>query len=175
MDESERIQRAYSHYFDLSIVNDNLDGAYRSLKRALDRLNTDHQWVPVSWVFWEQFASWVLRSAFLTVARSPVNCCNLCELACSLDFCTKNHDNTKLVYYFVKNQNWSVYLYLFQRSSVQCCMFVIPVRVGLYICIETVEYVLAPYVTMKIFRIMLDVSMLYDYVVFCRDCLVLMY
>lgn len=42
-------------------------------------------------------------------------------------------------------------------------MFVIPVRVGLYICIETVEYVLAPYVTMKIFRIMLDVSMLYDY------------
>ncbi|XP_067225067.1 MAGUK p55 subfamily member 2b isoform X3 [Chanodichthys erythropterus] len=51
VDESERIQRAYSHYFDLSIVNDNLDGAYRSLKRALDRLNTDHQWVPVSWVF----------------------------------------------------------------------------------------------------------------------------
>ncbi|XP_016110701.1 MAGUK p55 subfamily member 2-like isoform X3 [Sinocyclocheilus grahami] len=51
VDESERIQRAYSHYFDLSIVNDNLDGAYRSLRRALDRLNTDHQWVPVSWVF----------------------------------------------------------------------------------------------------------------------------
>ncbi|XP_067285242.1 MAGUK p55 subfamily member 2b isoform X1 [Pseudorasbora parva] len=51
VDESERIQRAYSHYFDLSIVNDNLDGAYRNLKRALDRLNTEHQWVPVSWVF----------------------------------------------------------------------------------------------------------------------------
>ncbi|XP_059386548.1 MAGUK p55 subfamily member 2-like isoform X1 [Carassius carassius] len=51
VDESERIQRAYSHYFDLSIVNDNLDGAYRSLRRALDRLSTDHQWVPVSWVF----------------------------------------------------------------------------------------------------------------------------
>ncbi|XP_016349144.1 MAGUK p55 subfamily member 2-like isoform X1 [Sinocyclocheilus anshuiensis] len=51
VDESERIQRAYSHYFDQSIVNDNLDGAYRSLRRALDRLNTDHQWVPVSWVF----------------------------------------------------------------------------------------------------------------------------
>lgn len=51
VDESERIHRAYSHYFDLSIVNDNLDGAYRNLRRALDRLNTDHQWVPVSWVF----------------------------------------------------------------------------------------------------------------------------
>lgn len=42
-------------------------------------------------------------------------------------------------------------------------MFVIPVKVGLYICIETVEYVLAPYVTLKIFRAMLDVSMLYDH------------
>ncbi|XP_057214522.1 MAGUK p55 subfamily member 2b isoform X2 [Triplophysa rosa] len=51
VDESERIHRAYSHYFDLSIVNDNLDGAYRNLRRALDRLNTDQQWVPVSWVF----------------------------------------------------------------------------------------------------------------------------
>ncbi|KAL6474874.1 hypothetical protein MHYP_G00159140 [Metynnis hypsauchen] len=51
VDESERIQRAYGHYFDLTIVNDNLDGAYRSLKVALERLSTDQQWVPVSWVF----------------------------------------------------------------------------------------------------------------------------
>ncbi|XP_066520979.1 MAGUK p55 subfamily member 2b isoform X2 [Hoplias malabaricus] len=51
VDESERIQRAYGHYFDLTIVNDNLDGAYRSLKGALERLSTDLQWVPVSWVF----------------------------------------------------------------------------------------------------------------------------
>ncbi|XP_034165304.1 MAGUK p55 subfamily member 2b isoform X2 [Pangasianodon hypophthalmus] len=51
VEESERIQRAYGHYFDLTIVNDNLDGAYRSLKGALERLSTEHQWVPVSWVF----------------------------------------------------------------------------------------------------------------------------
>lgn len=51
VEESERIQRAYGHYFDLTIVNDNLDGAYRSLKGALERLNMEHQWVPVSWVF----------------------------------------------------------------------------------------------------------------------------
>ncbi|KAI4896486.1 hypothetical protein NFI96_018652 [Prochilodus magdalenae] len=51
VDESERIQRAYGHYFDLTIVNDNLDGAYRSLKGALERLSTDQQWVPVNWVF----------------------------------------------------------------------------------------------------------------------------
>ncbi|XP_062859308.1 MAGUK p55 subfamily member 2b isoform X2 [Trichomycterus rosablanca] len=43
VEESERIHRAYGHYFDLTIVNDNLDGAYRSLKAALERLNTEHQ------------------------------------------------------------------------------------------------------------------------------------
>ncbi|MBN3312890.1 MPP2 protein, partial [Atractosteus spatula] len=51
VDESGRIQRAYGHYFDLTIVNDNLEGAFRSLRAALERLNTERQWVPVSWVF----------------------------------------------------------------------------------------------------------------------------
>ncbi|KAG7492434.1 hypothetical protein MATL_G00014310 [Megalops atlanticus] len=51
VDESVRIQRAYGHYFDLTIVNDNLEGAFRSLKMALERLGSEHQWVPVSWVF----------------------------------------------------------------------------------------------------------------------------
>uniref|UniRef100_A0A6Q2Y7W9 Membrane protein, palmitoylated 2b (MAGUK p55 subfamily member 2) n=1 Tax=Esox lucius TaxID=8010 RepID=A0A6Q2Y7W9_ESOLU len=51
VDESERIQRAYGHYFDLNIINDGLEGAFCSLKTALERLNTEQQWVPVSWVF----------------------------------------------------------------------------------------------------------------------------
>ncbi|KAK1794380.1 hypothetical protein P4O66_011265, partial [Electrophorus voltai] len=48
VDESERIKGAYGHYFDLTIVNDNLDGAYRRLKVALERLTLDHQWVPIA-------------------------------------------------------------------------------------------------------------------------------
>ena len=51
VDESERIKRAYGHYFDYTIVNDNLEGAYRSLRVALERLMSEYQWVPVSWVF----------------------------------------------------------------------------------------------------------------------------
>jgi len=51
VDESERIQRAYGHYFDIRIVNDGLESAFRSLRVALERLSTDQQWVPVSWVF----------------------------------------------------------------------------------------------------------------------------
>nr|XP_040032720.1 MAGUK p55 subfamily member 2b isoform X1 [Gasterosteus aculeatus aculeatus]XP_040032721.1 MAGUK p55 subfamily member 2b isoform X1 [Gasterosteus aculeatus aculeatus] len=51
VDESERIKRAYGHYFDLCIANDGLDAAFRGLRCALDRLSTEQQWVPVSWVF----------------------------------------------------------------------------------------------------------------------------
>ncbi|XP_076009896.1 protein PALS2-like [Genypterus blacodes] len=51
VDESARIRRAYSHYFDLTIVNDNLDMAFDKLQETVERLSTEPQWVPVSWVF----------------------------------------------------------------------------------------------------------------------------
>ncbi|XP_041087620.1 MAGUK p55 subfamily member 2-like isoform X4 [Polyodon spathula] len=51
IDESGRVQRAYGHYFDLTIVNDNLESSFRSLQGALEQLNKEPQWVPVSWVF----------------------------------------------------------------------------------------------------------------------------
>ncbi|XP_036395247.1 MAGUK p55 subfamily member 6a isoform X1 [Megalops cyprinoides] len=51
VDESARIQRAYSHYFDLTIVNNNLDKAFEELQAAVNRLCTEPQWVPVSWVY----------------------------------------------------------------------------------------------------------------------------
>uniref|UniRef100_A0A667ZSS3 Protein associated with LIN7 2, MAGUK p55 family member a n=1 Tax=Myripristis murdjan TaxID=586833 RepID=A0A667ZSS3_9TELE len=51
VDESARIRRAYSHYFDLTIVNDNLDKAFDKLQEAVERLTVEPQWVPVSWVY----------------------------------------------------------------------------------------------------------------------------
>ncbi|XP_042161849.1 MAGUK p55 subfamily member 2-like isoform X2 [Oncorhynchus tshawytscha] len=51
LDESEKIQRAYGHFFDLNIINDSLEGAFCGLKTALERLSSEQQWVPVSWVF----------------------------------------------------------------------------------------------------------------------------
>ncbi|XP_010882774.1 MAGUK p55 subfamily member 6a isoform X1 [Esox lucius] len=51
VDESARIRRAYSHYFDLTIVNDNLDKAFEQLQAAVERLSSEPQWVPVSWVY----------------------------------------------------------------------------------------------------------------------------
>ncbi|XP_030077422.1 MAGUK p55 subfamily member 2 isoform X1 [Microcaecilia unicolor] len=51
VDESGRIHRAYGHYFDLSILNDDLDQTFLRLQEALEKLRTEPQWVPVSWVY----------------------------------------------------------------------------------------------------------------------------
>uniref|UniRef100_A0A1A7Y0W1 Membrane protein, palmitoylated 6a (MAGUK p55 subfamily member 6) n=2 Tax=Iconisemion striatum TaxID=60296 RepID=A0A1A7Y0W1_9TELE len=51
VDESARIRRAYSHYFDLTIVNDNLDKAFDKLQDTVEQLLVEPQWVPVSWVY----------------------------------------------------------------------------------------------------------------------------
>uniref|UniRef100_A0A8B9GSA1 Membrane protein, palmitoylated 6b (MAGUK p55 subfamily member 6) n=1 Tax=Astyanax mexicanus TaxID=7994 RepID=A0A8B9GSA1_ASTMX len=51
VDESARIQRAYNHYFDLTIVNNNLDAAFETLQARLDKLFSEPQWVPVNWVY----------------------------------------------------------------------------------------------------------------------------
>lgn len=49
--ESTKIQAAYGHYFDLTILNDNLDETYRTVKAALETVSKNPQWVPVTWVF----------------------------------------------------------------------------------------------------------------------------
>ncbi|XP_058533986.1 protein PALS2 isoform X4 [Ochotona princeps] len=51
VDESARIQRAYNHYFDLILVNDNLDKAFEKLQTAIEKLRLEPQWVPISWVY----------------------------------------------------------------------------------------------------------------------------
>ncbi|XP_046887380.1 MAGUK p55 subfamily member 6a isoform X1 [Hypomesus transpacificus] len=51
VDESSRIRRAYSHYFDMTIINDNLDKAFEKLQEAVEQLSLMPQWVPVSWVY----------------------------------------------------------------------------------------------------------------------------
>ncbi|XP_040289571.1 MAGUK p55 subfamily member 6 isoform X2 [Bufo bufo] len=51
VDESARIMRAYNHYFDLTIVNDNLDKAFEKLQAAVEKLRMEPQWVPISWVY----------------------------------------------------------------------------------------------------------------------------
>ncbi|NXD85718.1 MPP2 protein, partial [Halcyon senegalensis] len=51
VEESDRIQRGYGHYFDLSLTNDDLERTFRRLGEAMESLRAQPQWVPVSWVY----------------------------------------------------------------------------------------------------------------------------
>ncbi|CAF1221675.1 unnamed protein product [Adineta ricciae] len=49
--ESELLQQAYGHYFDLIIVNNDIEETIRALQYAIERVSHQSQWVPVSWVY----------------------------------------------------------------------------------------------------------------------------
>ncbi|XP_078311146.1 peripheral plasma membrane protein CASK-like isoform X9 [Crassostrea virginica] len=49
--ESELLEKAYGHYFDLKIVNNDIDETIKKLEQAMDQVRSTPQWVPVSWVY----------------------------------------------------------------------------------------------------------------------------
>ncbi|XP_052739696.1 peripheral plasma membrane protein CASK isoform X2 [Bicyclus anynana] len=49
--ESELLRSTYGHYFDMSIVNNDIDDTLAQLEAALARMRSTPQWVPVSWVY----------------------------------------------------------------------------------------------------------------------------
>ncbi|KAK2581825.1 hypothetical protein KPH14_002293 [Odynerus spinipes] len=51
LEESAALQRAYEKYIDLVIVNEDFDQTFRKVVAALDALATEHQWVPVNWIY----------------------------------------------------------------------------------------------------------------------------
>ena len=40
----------YGHYFDMVIINQDLDRAYDELLAEINRLEVEPQWVPVQWL-----------------------------------------------------------------------------------------------------------------------------
>ncbi|XP_059426276.1 peripheral plasma membrane protein CASK-like isoform X2 [Carassius carassius] len=49
--ESDVLQHSYAHYFDQTIINNEIDDTIRLLEEALDLVSSTAQWVPVSWVY----------------------------------------------------------------------------------------------------------------------------
>ncbi|KAM9482584.1 calcium/calmodulin-dependent serine protein kinase b isoform 3-T3 [Clarias gariepinus] len=49
--ESEALQKSYAHYFDMTIINNEIDETIQLLEEAIDVVSTTAQWVPVSWVY----------------------------------------------------------------------------------------------------------------------------
>ncbi|XP_014238347.1 MAGUK p55 subfamily member 2 isoform X2 [Trichogramma pretiosum] len=51
VEESAALQRAYEKHIDLIIVNEDFDDTFRQIVAALDALASEHQWVPVNWIY----------------------------------------------------------------------------------------------------------------------------
>ncbi|XP_035717245.1 peripheral plasma membrane protein CASK-like isoform X5 [Vespa mandarinia] len=49
--ESDMLKQAYGHFFDLTIVNNDIEETIAQLEAAIERVHTTPQWVPVSWVY----------------------------------------------------------------------------------------------------------------------------
>nr|AAO39536.1 RE09582p [Drosophila melanogaster] len=49
--ESEMLRQLYGHFFDLTIVNNDISETIATLETAIDRVHTTPQWVPVSWLY----------------------------------------------------------------------------------------------------------------------------
>ncbi|XP_077392351.1 peripheral plasma membrane protein CASK isoform X16 [Festucalex cinctus] len=49
--ESEILQKTYAHYFDQTIINNEIDDTIGHLEEAVELVCNSTQWVPVSWVY----------------------------------------------------------------------------------------------------------------------------
>jgi hypothetical protein len=48
--ESDMLRQAYGHFFDLTIVNNDIGETIAKLENAIDTVQSTPQWVPVSWL-----------------------------------------------------------------------------------------------------------------------------
>lgn len=48
--ESDMLRSAYGHFFDLTIVNNDIGETIAKLENAIDTVQSTPQWVPVSWL-----------------------------------------------------------------------------------------------------------------------------
>ncbi|XP_055638935.1 peripheral plasma membrane protein CASK isoform X11 [Toxorhynchites rutilus septentrionalis] len=49
--ESDMLRQAYGHFFDQTIVNNDIGETIATLENAIDKVHSTAQWVPVSWLY----------------------------------------------------------------------------------------------------------------------------
>lgn len=50
VDKAREMEETYGHYFDKTIVNTDLERTFDELRSAIDKLDSEAQWVPAFWV-----------------------------------------------------------------------------------------------------------------------------
>ena len=48
--KSRELEHTYGHYFDYTIINTDFERTFDELRQVIDKLDTEAQWVPASWV-----------------------------------------------------------------------------------------------------------------------------
>lgn len=66
IEKTREMEQNNGHYFDTAIVNSDLDKAYQELLRLINKLDTEPQWVPSTWLRW--------RKPFGTVGLDLADC-----------------------------------------------------------------------------------------------------
>lgn len=59
--ESDAILTTYAHFFDVTLVNNDVDESVKGVEEALEQATSTPQWVPVSWVYWQMSGANVIR------------------------------------------------------------------------------------------------------------------
>lgn len=49
--ESDAILSTYGHFFDVVLINNDVDESVKGVEEAMERATSTPQWVPVSWVY----------------------------------------------------------------------------------------------------------------------------
>ncbi len=57
IEKAREMEQNYGHLFDAAIVNTDLDKSYQELLRLINKLDTEPQWVPSSWLRWDEVYS----------------------------------------------------------------------------------------------------------------------
>ena len=50
MDKAHEMEDQYGHYFDLIIINNDVESAYQQLLHQINLLEREPQWVPAAWL-----------------------------------------------------------------------------------------------------------------------------
>lgn len=49
--ESDMLKKNYGHFFDFTVVNNDIDETIKQLDNAINKANSERQWIPVTWIY----------------------------------------------------------------------------------------------------------------------------
>ena len=52
--ESDAILTTFGHFFDVVLINNDVDESVKGVEEAMERATSTPQWVPISWVYWKK-------------------------------------------------------------------------------------------------------------------------